>query len=179
MSYAELHVGLLRLTHMGDAPVRLTNAKWSVRAPLDAWGQIVQLVHHGQWTAFIDVAADVLGARDPAFDLPPDERWLALVKGKRRPHSGELRRALAQNLAMVGSQPEFAQLPQGRSGADVASFVVGRLLRDANADVGAEKWASLEDQLPWLAEAAPTTFLDGVSRGLEGPTPGHTPRGLR
>lgn len=171
MPYAELQAGMLRLTHMGDAPVRLTNTKWSVRAPLDAWGQIVPLVHHGQWTAFIDVAVDVLGARDPALDLPPDERWLALVKGKRRPHSDELRRALAQNLAIAGSQPEFAELPRGRSGAEVASVVVGQLLRDANADATGETWATLEVQLPWLAEAAPTTFLAGVSRGLEGPTP--------
>jgi hypothetical protein len=171
MPYAELQAGLLRLTHMGDAPVRLTNTKWSVRAPLDAWAQIVHLVHHGQWTAFLDVAVDVLGARDPALDLPPDERWLALVKGKARPHSDELRRALAQNLAMVGSQSEFAELPSGRSGAEVAYSVVGRLLRDANADAAGEKWASLEDQLALLAEAAPTTFLDGVARGLEGPTP--------
>ncbi len=171
MPYAELHAGLLSLTQLGDAPVRLTNTKWSVRAPLDAWGQIVHLVHHGQWTEFIDVAVDVLGARDPALDLPPDERWLALVKGKRRPHSGELRRALAQNLAIVGSQPEFAELPRGRSGAEVASVVVGQLLRDANADATGETWATLEDQLPWLAEAAPTSFLAGVSSGLEGPTP--------
>ena len=134
MPYAELRAGLLRLTHMGEAPVRLTNTKWSVRAPLDAWSQIVHLVHHDQWTAFIDVAVDVLGARDPALDLPPDERWLALVKGKRRPHSDELRRALAQNLAIIGSQPEFGALPRGRSGAEVASVVVGRLLRDSNGD---------------------------------------------
>jgi hypothetical protein len=169
--YAELQAGLLRLSHMGDAPVRLTNTKWSARAPLDAWAQIVHLVLHGQWTAFIDVAVDVIGARDPALDLPPDERWLALLKGKARPHSDDLRRALAENLAMVGSQPEFGNLPHGRSGAEIASVVVSRLVRDANADADGEQWASLEEQLPWLAEAAPTSFLDGVSRGLEGPMP--------
>lgn len=171
MPYAELQAGLLRLSQMGDAPVRLTNTKWSVRAPLDAWAQIVHLAHHGQWTTFIDEVVEVLGARDPALDLPPDERWLALVKGKRRPHSDELRRAFAQNLAMFGSQPEFGNLPRGRSGAEVASVVVVQLLRDANDDTTGEKWATLEDQLPWLAEAAPTAFLDGVSRGLEGPRP--------
>jgi hypothetical protein len=171
MTYAELREGLVRLMHMGEAPVRLTNTKWSVRAPLDAWSQIVHLVHHEQWTAFIDVAVDVLGARDPALDLPPDERWLALVKGKGRPHSDELRRAIAQNLAIVGSQSEFGALPRGRSGAEVASVVVGQLLRDANGDPSGEKWATLEDELPWLAEAAPTTFLGGVSGGLEGKTP--------
>ena len=171
MSYAELHTGLLSLTNMSDAPVRLTNTQWAVRAPLDAWAQIGHLVPHDQWTAFIDVAVDVLGARDPAFDLPPDERWLANVKGKQRPHSDELRRALAQNIAMIGSQPEFGALPRGRSGAEVASVVVGHLLRDGNGDATGEKWSTLEDQLPWLAEAAPTTFLAGVSTGLEGPTP--------
>lgn len=171
MPYAELHAGLLSLTNMADAPVRLTNTKWAVPAPLDAWAQIVHLVHHDQWTTFIDVAVDVLGARDPALDLPPDERWLANVKGKRRPHSDELRRALAQNLAIFGSQPEFGTLPHGRSGAEVASVVVGQLLRDANGDATGETWATLEDQLQWLAEAAPTTFLAGVSTGLEGPAP--------
>jgi hypothetical protein len=171
MPYRELQTGLLAMSNMGDAPVRLTNTKWSVRAPLDVWAQVISLVHHGQWTAFIDVAVEVLGARDPALDLPPDERWLALVKGKQRPHSDELRRALAQNLAIIGSQPEFGALPRGRSGAEVASVVVGQLLRDANADASGETWATLEDQLPWLAEAAPTSFLAGISTGLEGPTP--------
>ena len=49
--------------------------------------------------------------------------------------------------------------------------MVGQLLRGASGDATGESWTTLEDQLPWLAEAAPTAFLAGVAAGLEGATP--------
>ncbi|MCZ7537513.1 MAG: hypothetical protein M5T61_17485 [Acidimicrobiia bacterium] len=159
------------MTNIGDAPVRLTNTKWSVRAPLDVWAQVIPLIHHGQWTAFIDVAVDVIGARDPALDLPPDERWLALVKGKRRPPPTSFAGHSRRTWRSSAPSPNSERSAKGRSGAEVASVVVGQLLREANADATGETWATLEDQLPWLAEAAPTSFLAGISTGLEGPTP--------
>jgi hypothetical protein len=171
MAYGELQAALLRLSQLDEAPVSLLGSIWSADGLLDAWAQAVGFVTNDGWKSFIEVAIEVLGARDPAFDLPSDERWLANVKGKTARHSDYIRRGISESVAMIGSQSEFAGLPQGRSGADVAAVIVSRLLAAANTDHTGELWASLEVALPWLAEAAPTAFLDGVSRGLEGGAP--------
>jgi hypothetical protein len=169
--YATLQAALATLTDGPDPPVTLVGSVWSVASPRDVWRQIASRVSRATWHTFETEAVEVLSAPDPAWELDPDERWLANVKDRRRPHSVGLRQGLAVTLAAAGSQTEFSVLQGGLAGQDLAARVAHRLLRGANEDPSGHGWADLEDVLPALAEAAPNVFLAETQRGLEGEEP--------
>jgi hypothetical protein len=169
--YAIAEATLVELTIGVDSPVQRVGTLWSVTARLDALRQVARAVGETEWARYEAAAALVLGARDPAFDLPPEERWMARIKDKGRAHSDDLRHGIAEGLAMVSAHPDLALLPRGRDGADVSASVVRRLLRAATNDGTGETWASLDDQLPFLAEAAPEVFIEEVRLAASGREP--------
>lgn len=142
----------------------------SVVYPYDAWLLIRQGVSAEDLTEFRTVVLAVLGAQNPALELPIEEQWLAAIRGKSRPHSKDLREGLVASLALLGTLG--VAIPGAtKSGSDVAREIVWELLKAANEDDSATLWRSLDDVLPELAEATPNEFLNAVAKGLEGETP--------
>lgn len=105
----------------------------------------------------------VLRERDPQFDLPKEERHLASIHGKELQYSGLLRVGIAETLALLGSYPEALTCCSMGKPEATAKLVVRDLLTEADW----ERWASLNDLLPALAEAAPDEFLNAVENALK------------
>ena len=80
--------------------------------------------------------------------------------GKLPPYSGWLREGLAQILAIVANYGEQLNLCIGNGAAYVDSLI-RRLFAELKTW---QAWASIDDLLPSLAEAAPNAFLMGVDR---------------
>jgi hypothetical protein len=169
--YQELQKTLGDLSTRSDASVQVSGSRWGVASHSDLLRAVRPVVSGVIWDTFTRTAIDTLGAPDPAWDLPPEERWMASIREKARPVSSQLRRGLAETTAILGTQPEFAVLQGDRHGPDIAAEVVGRLLRAANEDASGHRWADLGGELPLLAEAAPVVFLGEVQRGLDGRDP--------
>jgi hypothetical protein len=109
-----------------------------------------------------EITVKVLRERDPKFELPPNERFKASIYNKVLIHSHLLRKGLAESLALIGSHPNaLSSCSFGRAEA-TAVLVVREILSDADWVL----WASLNDLLPLLAEAAPDEFLDAVENAL-------------
>lgn len=156
----------------GDDPLLARiGASISVISPYDAWLLLRSQLTTDDLTTFRALALEVLGARDPALDLPPDERYKANIVGKARQHSSDLRDGLATSLALLGAVGDRKLTDSAMTGADWAGVIVRELLSKANEAPTADAWASLDDVLPRLAEAAPDEFLREVARGLEGERP--------
>ena len=102
----------------------------------------------------------MLGENDPAYELPPDERWMANIKQKVLTHSQVLRTGLAETLALLGGRPEHIRNVPNLSGR------IGHVVRQLLDGKAWQRWASLSPQLPLLAEAAPDTFLEVLDRDL-------------
>jgi hypothetical protein len=131
------------------------------RGPLVDWlawpSAVKRLAQHLDEAAierFSQAVRGVLAEVDPALELPPDERWLANLKGKTIPHSQALRSGLASALTLLAISGNEVS---GTHGQVVADSLVGELLpRDEEAPA---RWYSLAPYLPELAEAAPVVFL--------------------
>jgi hypothetical protein len=94
--------------------------------------------------------------------LPPDERFAASIYDKVLIHSNILRKGLAESLALAGSHPKaLASCSFDKAEAN-AILSVRKILSDADWVL----WASLNDLLPLLAEAAPEEFLRIVEKTL-------------
>lgn len=68
---------------------------------VDAWMLLVSKLTYDDMQRFESVVEMVLAEGDPALDLPRDQRWRASIDGKVRRYSGDLRRGLAQSLALL------------------------------------------------------------------------------
>ncbi|MCY4354465.1 MAG: hypothetical protein OXC09_06745 [Truepera sp.] len=144
------------------APLIQRDEKWRLVARGEAWSALGSRITDEDLDRLKEMAVTVLGERDPQFDLPKEERYAAVIYGKKLKHSTLLREGLAETLALVGSRPEaLSSCSQGKA-EETAVLAVRRLLRNANWD----RWASLDPQLPLLAEAAPDEFLSAVESVL-------------
>jgi hypothetical protein len=157
----------LRQAARGADPVFSTvGTAWSVVSPADFWDHVRPHLGASDLEALERSVQDVLGAVDPALELPPEERWFAAIRGMARIHSRELRRGLATTLALVGVKGETTTLGGGIAGGTWVRGLLRSLFSRANDDDSGQLWASLTDVLPLLAEAAPDIFLSALDAAI-------------
>lgn len=161
-AYGEWIGAMRELSRRPGTPLTNREGFWKTSARYEAWYALGQYLFDEHLTRLQAAAILVLGERDPKFDLPPEERYLASVKGKTLTYSHALRNGLAESLALLGSHPN-ALLSCSSAKADT---VVVLTLREIFAEADWILWASLDRLLPLLAEAAPGEFLDQVERTL-------------
>ena len=160
--YETIRQSLVDLSSQDDPLVCLVDGSWHLVSAEDAW---LQLSHHltpddlQRLARAVDL---ILGEKDPALELDPENRWQAPLHGKTRRFSDDLRSGLAETVTLLGARGAKVRGPGGCTGADSASYIAGNLLSTANADETGRLWGSLSPMLPLLAEAAPDTFVEAV-----------------
>lgn len=143
-------------------PLTQRDGVWKVVARYEGWYALGPRLFDDLLDRFRRAAILVLSERDPQFDLMPEERYAASIHGKVLAHSRHLRNSLAESLALLGSHPKaLTSCSLGKAEA-TAVLAVRHIL--AGADW--MRWASLNDLLPLLAEAAPGEFLAAVEKAL-------------
>ena len=166
--YEEVVGALFEWSERSDPLIRRKRDAWYLVSPEDAWQLLGGYILRHDLERFEDPALTVLGSVDPAFDLPPDQRWMASGLGHTPEHSGLLRGGLARTLAVMGVHGSEVPSPT-YSARDTSQRIIRKLLEAANADW--RLWASLSSHLSLLAEAAPDHFLKAVEEGLRDPEP--------
>lgn len=147
---------------VSEPAVQQKNGRWKVADRLSTWKAFGPRIFDDYLDRFQKVATEVLREYDPQFDLEKDQRFAASLYGKSFQHSHSLRTGIAETLALLGTHPEFlTSCSQGKAESTARSAVF-HILSEAEWSI----WASLNDLLPMLAEAAPKEFLDAVELGL-------------
>lgn len=161
-SEKELVDSLRNISLLSGSPVKQKDGRWEVTARKETWVAIGPRLFDEHLDRFRTVAIEVLRERDPKFELDKDQRFAAGIHGKVLNHSHSLRKGLSETLALLGSSPEaLTSCTQGKPEM-LAAIAVHEILTDADWLL----WASLNDVLPALAEAAPTPFLKAVEEAL-------------
>lgn len=143
-------------------PLIQRDGAWKMVARYEGWYALGPRLFNEHLDLLKEVAVEVLRERDPQFDLSPGERYAAIIHGKVLAHSHQLRKGVAEGLALLGSHPKALTSCSFDKAQATAVLAVREIL------IGAEwvLWASLNDLLPLLAEAAPGEFLDAVENSL-------------
>ena len=150
------------LLHYPDSPLSLKNGVWKVVNRTELWNLLGSRVLDQNLATFKSLAISVLKERDPAFELPPEERYAAAIHGKVLEYSQELRKGFSEGLAILGSHPDACtNCSQGKA---ETTCLLG--LRELLTDADWVLWGSLNSLLPTLAETAPGEFLDAVEKAL-------------
>ena len=163
-SYQELRDTLLPHSMTADPLIRSRSGRWYLISARDAWRLLDQYILPDDLSRFREAAMSVLGRVRCAYHRPPEQRWMVDVWGDDRDYSNLLREGLAMNLAVMGVHGGPMV-----SVTEMVERVTGDLLQKANGDW--RIWASLGENLPLLAEAAPDYFVRAVESGLQGPEP--------
>ncbi|HEU5081547.1 MAG TPA: hypothetical protein VFT72_20205 [Opitutaceae bacterium] len=146
-----------------ETPLQQRNGQWRLRDRRTAWFAAGPRIFDHDLDRLESVAVEVLTERDPQFDLDPDSRFAAGVRGKVLKHSSNLRDGLAETLALLGALPEALINTSFGKAQTIAAAAVHEILYDADWQI----WAGLSGQLPLLAEAAPEMFMGMVEHSLE------------
>ncbi|WP_254439748.1 hypothetical protein [Ruegeria arenilitoris] len=151
-----------------DAPiVRYGNVNVVV-SQLDALFAVGPNITPEDIERFFQLLPELLGDRDPALDLPEDQRWMADVLGHSRRYSGALLSGLGDALSILSVYG--AQICGNRLGIDLP-YRAGQVVRSLMENADEDRWLSIRRHLRSLAEASPSVFLDCLDKELRKPEP--------
>lgn len=167
ISYDDARPELEPFTSGEDPIFTVVGGSWGLTSAEQAWQFARPHLAPQDLSALETLVQTVLGAVDPALELPVTERWAASIHGKSRIHSSDLRRCVATTLAASGALGDERRIGAFGTLAEWTSAVVAQLLRRANENMSGDLWASLTDVLPLLAEAAPEAFMRAVEEGTQ------------
>ncbi len=150
------------ILHLTNSPLAVKDGIWEVSDRLESLKIVGTRLLDQDLQVFHELAVKVLKELDPIFELPPEERYQAGIRGKVLAHSAELRKGIAEGLALLGNNPsEYSNCSHGKP--EVTALLV---VRDLLTDADWIRWGSLNRLLPSLAEAAPSEFLSAVETAL-------------
>lgn len=162
-SYDEVEKTVNKWQKVKDAPIMRILSSWRFVSREDSWVLLASYLTQGKLERFEQVAFEVLSEEDPKYELPPEERWYAAVYNKIPKYSNQLRKGIAETLALLGAKSPPDLIPVSPTPERRAERVVEKLLSET---ASWKRWASLSDLLPILAEASPKAFLKSVERDL-------------
>ena len=160
--YGEWISVVRNITSSTSTPLQFRNGIWHMTSRFESWQLLGRLLFDDTVWRFKEFAVSVLREPDPALDLEPDQRFAASVYGKERLHSSRLRKGLAESLALMGTFPNALSSCVNGTIDSISRSAVKEILADCNWAL----WASVNDVLPLLAEAAPDAFLDAVDSAI-------------
>ena len=162
--YEQLDKRFTQLLDLEDSPVWSAGGLQGVVSKIDALYGVHRWVNRDLIERFMEVAELVLSERDPALDLPEDERAMAAIFGKSREISSPFRKGLAESLVLLAMHGD--RLLGKRTGLDPAQMAAA-LVRGLLEPMTEESLQSQASNLPLYAEAAPDEFLSIIQRDLK------------
>lgn len=164
-SYEEFKKQVLLLSNESDPPIRLIRNNWQVISKLDFWFLIALKITDEYIQRLGKVTPVIFSDFDPAYDLEPDERYMANINGEVPKHSGTLKNGIADTLALLATLGDDPKLPLSNSVSALISYWL-RTLFEENTDV--RFWFSLGSATRSFAEASPVEFLEAVFKASQG-----------
>ena len=150
-------------TLIPDPPLTQQNEKWHFISRFEGWQNLGKFLSNDDLVRFSSFAIKVLKEKDPKFDLPKDERWIADTRGKKKKYSEFLLRGLAETLALMGNYHEALLY----TNVNKPEILLARTIKEIFKDSDWKNWATLNNHLPLIAEADPETFLEILETVIE------------
>jgi hypothetical protein len=166
---ADVFARLVRHAAESDPPVRRVGDVWYIVSKADAWEMLARYLTRNVLERFVEVGGSILGAPDPSYELPLEQRFAASLFKKERAHSELLLASVADTLALLGVRGGTHVVSSGVTAADYAARAIKQLFESAGRDW--QRWAGFQSVLPSLMEAAPDAVLSALEAGLGGDSP--------
>jgi hypothetical protein len=158
-SYSEK---LYKWLEVESPPLIKIGSSWRLTSPLDAWTNLSNYISSKDFenlkTCFLEVMREI----NPAFELEPEHRMMASIRGKESLYSVWCREGLTQSIILVGLHGDKLKFQQSFHAQDWVDGIIKELLHEASGDL----WASRNHELPLIAEASPKSFFESAYQSL-------------
>ncbi len=167
--YVDLERDFQNVLQLNDAPVWSIDAHRGIISKIDLLYAIAGLVTGNDLKQYYSIARKVLGEDDPSLDLEPDQRWAALIYGKKREYSSVFRKGISETLVLLAVHGN--KLFKNRLGIDTEEEA-RRIVHDLLPTPLTTRILEANDSdLPTYAEAAPDEFLTILEQDLKADAP--------
>lgn len=153
---------LSRWLHSSDAPIVKIGSTWRLTSPFDAWTNASINLTSTDFNLLHKSAAEILSEINPAFELEPEQRYMASIYGKNRAYSKWFREGLIQSLILTSIFGDKLSFDLPVSAELWVNQIISEFLSTSESDL----WKSFEGKLPLIAEASPAAFLDAIEKHL-------------
>ena len=161
-SYADYSDKLSKWLEVGASPLIKIGSTWRLTSPLNAW---INLSKYLSATDFENLKAcflEVMQEINPVFELEPDQRYIASLKGKISAYSAWCREGLTQSMILVGLHGDKLRFQHSFSSQSWVDNIMKELLYKAPGVL----WKSLNHEMPLIAEASPNSFFESAYHSL-------------
>lgn len=104
---------------------------------------------------FYLIIIEILNEKHPKLDLPPEQRYMFNIYNKITKYSQKIRNGVAETLVII----EYLKNNFKNCKIDASNFSI-LVIRKLLGDSSWYTWASLDNLLPFLAEASPSEYLN-------------------
>lgn len=157
---------ILKISKWRDSAVPLflqIGTSWRLTSPMDAWTNLSAYITKVDLEILRATFLDVLKIKNPKLDIAPESRYFAALMDVQTTHSNWAREGLIQSLILIGLYGNSFKIPQISSSQAWVDETIKLLLADANGKL----WASLNYEMPLIAEASPNSFMNAVATALK------------
>lgn len=159
-NYSEVEVYLNKWVNKSDSFIRKVDNIFQVISLKDSWKYILKYISDSNLEIFSEICIDVLGEKDPSYDLPKDKRVCAYSEKKLKKHSNAIFNGLSNSLAVLASYSQKMSNESLEIQSKINSIV--SIIFD-----NVKSWkdlASISDFFQDFAEAAPDIFLENIKK---------------
>ena len=140
-----------------DSPLKLKNGTWSVIDRDALWASLSGCIFDEDLEHLKNAAEVVLFEIDPKFEIPVKNRLFNFDNKKKR-YSDALRQGISEALAFLGTHGDSLNQCSQHKARTVALLATRKILGSDDFKL----WGSINNLLPYLAEASPDEFLKAV-----------------
>jgi hypothetical protein len=158
-SYTDYADILAKWKGLPDSPILQIGETWRLTSPLDVWTTLSTTFKKSDLDQLADQVLYTFGSGNPVIELAGETNYFP---GRRRKFSAWAREGLAQSLILVGRYGNMLRGAQIRDAQAWVDQIVFSLLDRADGSL----WRSLNDALPLLSEASPSSFLQAAAHSL-------------
>lgn len=161
-SYDSYSEKLFKWLKVESPPLIKIGSSWRLTSPLDAWTYLSYHLSANNFETLKNCFIEVMGEINPSFDLEPNQRSMASLRGKVSSFSAWCREGLTQSLILVGLHGDKLRFQHSFSAQNWVDGIIKELLYEASGDL----WASRNHEMPLIAEASPKSFFESAYHSL-------------
>ena len=161
--YIEWARTIQNVAGLRNPPVINRNGWWKFISRFEGWNSLGRILDENHLRKLLDAVTAAIRADISQPGMRDAQQVQAFLEGQELDVSFELKKGLAESLAIMGSFPD---IPESCTQWNIENFV-SHTVREVLCGFGEAEWVALDKILPLLAEASPIDFLNIVREALE------------
>lgn len=161
LEYDEISKNLIKIRQDDDSLLSYKNGIWSLKKKKELWNHVKDLFLKKEISSFIEATGAILKERDPALDLPDNQRCYAPVLKKNKKYSNNIQRGIVEGLALLANTESFANCE-----ACEIRLLCRHQIKGLLDNAPWTRWASLKQLILTISEIAPSEFLSSLGNAL-------------